>query len=108
MAMFVPPGLNENDLRLYLHFNILGFPDDSAGKESACNAGDTEDSSSIPGSGRSPGGGNGSLLQHPCLKNPTDRGAWRATVQRVGHNFFSMAFQENFEITEKGMSTEGI
>ena len=38
MAMFVPPGLNENDLRLYLHFNISGFPDDSAGKESACNA----------------------------------------------------------------------
>ena len=88
MAMFVPPGLNENDLRLYLHFNILGFPDDSACKESACNAGDTEDSSSIPGSGRSPGGGNGSLLQHSCLKNPTDRGAWRATVQRVGHIFF--------------------
>ena len=72
MAMFVPPGLNENDLRLYLHFNISGFPDDSAGKESACNAGDTEDSSSIPGSGRSPGGGNGSLLQHSCLKNPTE------------------------------------
>ena len=37
---------------------------------------------SIPGSGRSRGGGNGNLLQYSCLKNPMDRGAWRATVQR--------------------------
>ena len=34
----------------------------------------------IPGSGRSPGGGNGNLLQYFCLENPMDRGAWRATV----------------------------
>ena len=34
----------------------------------------------IPGSGRSPGGGNGNPLQYSCLENPMDRGAWRATV----------------------------
>ena len=48
-------------------------------KESACNAGDL---GSIPGSGRSPGGGNGNPLQCSCLENPMDRRAWRATVHR--------------------------
>ena len=38
---------------------------------------------SIPGSGRSPGGGHGNPLQYACLENPTDRGAWQATVHRV-------------------------
>ena len=47
------------------------------GKESTGNAGDT---GSIPGLGRSPGEGNGNALQYSCLKNPTDRGAWWATV----------------------------
>ena len=51
-----------------------------SGKEPACNAGAT---GLIPGSERSPGGGNGNPLQHPCLENPTDRGAWRATVHGV-------------------------
>ena len=37
----------------------------------------------IPGFGRSPGGGHGNPLQYSCLENPTDRGAWRATVFRV-------------------------
>ena len=50
------------------------------GEESPLNAGDT---SSIPGSGRPPGGGNGNALQYSCLKNPMDRGAWQATVQMV-------------------------
>ena len=52
----------------------------SDGRESACNEGDL---SSIPESGRSPGGGNGNPLQYPCLENPMDRGAWRATVPGV-------------------------
>ena len=52
----------------------------SAGKESACNAGDTRDTGSIPGSGRSHGEGNGNPLQCSCLENPIDRGAWRTTV----------------------------
>ena len=41
------------------------------------------DAVSIPGSGRSTGGGNGNPLQYSCLENPTDRGAWWATVHRV-------------------------
>ena len=49
-------------------------------KESACNAGDL---GSIPGSGRSPGGGNGNPLQYSCLENPKDRRAWGATVHGV-------------------------
>ena len=53
------------------------------GKESACNAGGTGDTSSIPGSGRSPGRGNGSPLQYSCLENPMDIGAWGATVHGV-------------------------
>ena len=52
----------------------------SDGKESACNAGDL---GLIPGWGRSPGEGNGNLLQYSCLENPMDRGAWRATVYGV-------------------------
>ena len=59
-----------------------GFPNSSAGKESACNAGDTGDAGSIPGSERSTGG-NGNPLQYSCLGNPMDGGAWWATVQRV-------------------------
>ena len=45
------------------------------------NAGDIRDTSSIPGWGRSPGGGNGNPLQSSCLENPMDIGAWRAAVQ---------------------------
>ena len=41
----------------------------------------------IPGSGRSPGEGNGNPLQYPCLENPMDGGAWRSMcLQRVGHD----------------------
>ena len=54
-----------------------------SGKESACNAGDTGDVGLIPGSGRSPGEGNGNPLQYSCLENPMDRGIWRATIHRV-------------------------
>ena len=46
-------------------------------------AGDGRVSGSIPGAGKSPGGGHGNLLQYSCLENPMDRGAWRATVHRV-------------------------
>ena len=47
------------------------------GKESACNAGGTRDMGLIPGSGRSPGEGNGNPLQYSCLENSMDRGVWR-------------------------------
>ena len=49
------------------------------------NAGDARIAGSIPGSGRSPGGGNGSLFQYPRLENPMDRGAWQATPWTWGH-----------------------
>ena len=51
-----------------------------SGKNPPANAGDT---GSIPGSGRSPGGGHGTPLQYSCLENPMDRGAWQATVHVV-------------------------
>ena len=57
-----------------------GFLGSSAGKEYICNAGDL---GSIPGLGRSPGGGHGNSLQFSCLKNPMDRGAWKAIVHGV-------------------------
>ena len=50
-----------------------GFPSGSEVKASACNVGDL---GLTPGSGRSPGKGNGNPLQYFCLKNPMDRGAW--------------------------------
>jgi len=53
-----------------------GFPGGTVVKNLPANAGDTGDMGSIPGSGRSPGGGHGSPLQYSCLENPTDRGAW--------------------------------
>ena len=49
-------------------------------KNPPANAGDRRDTGSIPGSGRSPGGGNGHPLQYSRLENPMDRGAWWATV----------------------------
>ena len=52
-------------------------------KSLPANAGDIRDMGSIPGSGRSPGGGHGNPLQYSCLKNPVDRGTWGATVHRV-------------------------
>ena len=58
----------------------LGFPGGSDSKESAYNAGDL---SSFPGSGRSPGGGNGYPLQYSCLENSMDRGGWWVTVHGV-------------------------
>ena len=58
----------------------MKFPGGSDGKVSACNAGDL---ASIPVWGRSPGEGNGNPLQHSCLENPTDWGAWQATVHGV-------------------------
>ena len=67
----------------------MGFPDGLAGKESACNAGDTGDLGSIDHwLGRSPGGGNGNLLQYSCLKNPQkeELGGLQSKGCRVRHD----------------------
>ena len=58
----------------------MGFSGGSVSKESACNAGDL---GSIPGLGRSPGGGHGNPFQYSCLENPMDRGALWAIVHGV-------------------------
>ena len=58
----------------------MGFPGGSVVKNPPANAGDT---GSIPGLGRSPGGGNGNPLQYSCLGTPMDRGAWQARVHGV-------------------------
>ena len=52
-------------------------------KNLPANAGDIRDASTIPGSGRSPGGEHGNPLQYSCLESPMDRGAWEVTVHRV-------------------------
>ena len=61
----------------------MGLPGGSVVKNPPANAGDTGDSGLIPGSGRSPGEGNGNTLQYSCLGNPMDRGAWKATAQEL-------------------------
>ena len=64
-----------------------------SGKESACSAGHTGDAGSTSGSERSPGGGNGDLLQYSCLENPMDRGAWWATYSPWGNKESDMTDQ---------------
>ena len=59
---------------------LTSFPGGSVVKNLPTNAGDA---GSIPGSGRSPGKGNGKPLQYSCLENPMDRGAWQAIVRGV-------------------------
>ena len=58
---------------------MVGFPGGSVVKNLPANAGDM---GSVPGWGRSPGGGHGNPLQYACLRNPTDWGAWRAIAHR--------------------------
>ena len=77
---------------------MLGSPDSSAHKESACNAGDP---SLISGLGRSAGEGIGYPLQYPGLENSMDRGAWQAIVhgfsERFSLSFFFGADSSNLE-----------
>jgi len=61
----------------------MGFLGAVVVKNLPANARDVRDLDFIPRSGRSPGGGHGNPLQYSCLENPTDRGAWQATVHGV-------------------------
>ena len=65
---------------------VPGFPGGSVIKNSPASA---EGAGSIPGSGRSPGGGNGISLQYSCLENPMDRGAWQAIVHGVAEESYT-------------------
>ena len=69
-----------NELQGSLNYDALGSPDVSIIKNPLANA---EEMGSIPGSGRSPGEGNGKPLYYSCLGNPVDRGTWWATVHEV-------------------------
>ena len=66
-----------------------GFPSGSASKEPSCNGGDL---GLIPGSGRSPGEGNGNPLQYSCPENPMDIRAWRAAVHGVAKSWDTTAW----------------
>ena len=69
-----------------------GFPHNSVVKKLPANAGE---SGSTPGSGRSPGGGNGNPGQYSCLGNPMDRGAWWATVHGVAKSLSDLATKQH-------------
>ena len=66
----------------------MGFPGGLDSKESACDSGDV---GSIPGSGRSPGEGNGNPLQYSCLENSMNRGAWQAIVHGVSKSWLQLS-----------------
>ena len=70
---------------------FMCFPGDAVIKNPPANAGDATEVGSIPGSGRSPGGGHGNPLQDSCLGNPMDRGAWRATVHGVAKSWTGLS-----------------
>ena len=75
--------MEPREKRIFLLLRPISFPGGSDGKESACNAGDM---GLIPGSGRSPGEGNGNPVQYSCLENPMDGGVWQAAVNGIAKN----------------------
>ena len=72
----------QTEIKIYVSNNQVAL----VVKDLPVNAGDVRDVSSIPGSGRFPGGAHGNPLQYSCLENPVDRGAWRATVHRAAQS----------------------
>ena len=99
-SLFWSPSLatapHPNPLCSYTHTHThththIGFPNGSGGKEFAYNVADTRDMSSIPRSGRSPGGRNGNPLQYSCLENSMGRGPCWAKVQRVTKNWTQLS-----------------
>ena len=88
-------GMHLNFLNYFICLCLKHFIDSSPVaqlvKNLPANAGDAGDVGLISGSGRSPGEGNGNPLQYACLKNSTDRGAWRATVHRVSDSWTQLS-----------------
>ena len=74
------------------HYEVpQGFPGGSVVKNPPANSDATGDTGSIPGWGRSLGGGNSNPLQYSCLENPRDRGAWQATVCGVANSWTGLS-----------------
>ena len=78
-------GLTDAFLNIPIH---VGFPDGSVVKNPSVDA---RDEGSVPGSGRSPGGGNGNPLQYCYLENPTDRGDWQAPVHKIAKSWTQLS-----------------
>ena len=74
---------NKYNIYTYKYRQNIGLPQWLSSKESTCNTGSAGAAVSIPGFGRSPGGGHGGPLQYSCLGNPMNRGPWQATVHGV-------------------------
>ena len=72
------------------------FPGGAVVKNPPANAGDARVTGSIPGSGRSPGGGNGTPLQYSYLANPMNRGAWWAAVHWVTKSWTQLSTHASF------------
>ena len=85
-------GLQDYNFQIFLRLNgrtidcFLGFPGGTSGKEPSSGYRRLKRQDSIPGSGRSPGGGHGNPLQYPCPENLMNRGAQGATVHRILKN----------------------
>ena len=88
---FVMGRLNQMDIMVPSN-HYRGFPGGAlVVKNLLVNAGDVKNARSIPGLGRSPGGGNGNPLQYSCLENPKDRGAQWATTQGVTNSWIQLS-----------------
>ena len=83
--------------------HIQGFPGGPVVRNLPANTGYTRDVGSIPGLGRSPGGGQGNPLQYSCLENPMDRGAWQVTLHGVAKR---RAWLKGHTCLHKGYSSE--
>ena len=85
-------------ISLCLNIYILDFSGGSLGKNPPASVGDPRDVGLIPGSGRSPGGGHGNLLQYSCLENATDGGTWQAAVHSVAESDKTEAIEHSTNI----------
>ena len=86
MKKLIGKNVNCRVLVLTICVFTVGLPGGLVVKNLSPNARDVRETSSIPGSGRSPEEGHGTPLQYSCLEDPMDRGAWRATVHGVTEN----------------------
>ena len=68
----------------------------------------TADANCIPGSGRCPGGGDGNPLQYPCLRNPMDREAWRATVHGFAKSLMNLTMANLFKLSSFALTSNYI